>query len=275
IPALIAFSGEINATEFRKLCSYSYERTSDYGVLQNEENSSLPIIYIVTPTYHRPEMAAELIRIGQTLLLVPKVHWIVAEDKETCSDVLFHFLKLLGLPYTHFASPMPDVYRSWRSSQIPRGVSNRRAAIEWVKEHGLDNGVLYFLDDDNTINIKLFEEMRYIKKVAMWPVGLIDGYSVSSPIIGEDSSVIGFFDAWGRGRKFKVDMAGFAVNVGSLNLSLSDIEIKANNCTEIYVWHTRTVRNPLRFLRLPNRHLKDTNIGKLAKYMKKWGIIKF
>ncbi|RXG67921.1 Galactosylgalactosylxylosylprotein 3-beta-glucuronosyltransferase S [Armadillidium vulgare] len=196
IPALIAFSGEINATEFRKLCSYSFERTSDYGVLQNEENSSLPIIYIVTPTYHRPEMAAELIRIGQTLLLVPKVHWIVAEDKETCSDVLFHFLKILGLPYTHFASPMPDVYRSWRSTQIPRGVSNRRAAIEWVKEHGLDNGVLYFLDDDNTINIKLFEEMRYIKKVAMWPVGLIDGYSVSSPIIGEDSSVIGFFDAW-------------------------------------------------------------------------------
>ncbi|KAL7631021.1 UNVERIFIED_CONTAM: hypothetical protein RMT77_018690 [Armadillidium vulgare] len=263
------------------------------SIHMSEEDPTIPIIYVVTPTYHRPEMAAELTRLGQTLLLVPRVHWILAEDSKTCSQVLSDFLEKLGLPFTHIASPMPDIYR--KLSQAPRGVSNRRAALQWVRDHGADNGVLYFLDDDNAIDIRLFEEMRDTRKVSMWPVGLIGLYSVSSPVLNDDGLVVGFYDAWPAGRKFQVDMAGFAVNVEylrkqrkasmpyiagheedgflkSLRITLPDIEVKANRCTEILVWHTRTTKNPLRALNL-TKHKSD-NIKELAHNMKKWSVIK-
>lgn len=58
-------------------------------------------------------------------------------------------------------------------------------------------------------------QMRYTKKVSMWPVGLITKYGVSSPIV-RNGTVSGFYDGWIGGRKFPVDMAGFAVNVNFL-----------------------------------------------------------
>ena len=78
---------------------------------------------------------------------------------------------------------MPDIYRKQR--YVPRGVSNRRAALQWVKDNGADNGILYFLDDDNTIDIRLFDEMRDTQKISMWPVGLIGEYTVSSPVLNK------------------------------------------------------------------------------------------
>lgn len=48
----------------------------------------------------------------------------------------------------------------------------------------------------------------------MWPVGLIGMYGVSSPIIDPvRGTVKGFFDGWIGGRRFPVDMAGFAISV--------------------------------------------------------------
>lgn len=54
--------------------------------------------------------------------------------------------------------------------------------------------------------------MRYINKVAMWPVGLVTKTGVSSPII-QNGKLVGFYDGWIGGRKYPVDMAGFAVSV--------------------------------------------------------------
>lgn len=50
----------------------------------------------------------------------------------------------------------------------------------------------------------------------MFPVGLVGGYSVSAPVLDKEGRVVGFYDAWPAGRKFQVDMAGFAVNVAYL-----------------------------------------------------------
>lgn len=88
---------------------------------------------------------------------------------------------LAGIPYTHIASPMPDIYRTY--SSIPRGVANRRAAINWIQKNGKKPGVMYFGDDDNTFDLKLFEEIRYTKRVSMFPVGLIGLYAVSTPVV--------------------------------------------------------------------------------------------
>lgn len=87
----------------------------------------------------------------------------------------------LGIPYTHIASPMPDTYRSY--APIPRGVANRRAAINWIRNNGKRPGVMYFGDDDNTFDLKLFSEIRQTKRVSMFPVGLIGLYAVSTPIV--------------------------------------------------------------------------------------------
>lgn len=85
------------------------------------------------------------------------------------------------MPYTHISSPMPDIYRTY--SSIPRGVANRRAAINWIRQNGKKPGVLYFGDDDNTFDLKLFDEIRYTKRVSMFPVGLIGMYAVSTPVV--------------------------------------------------------------------------------------------
>lgn len=76
---------------------------------------------------------------------------------------------------------MPEVYRARKNA--PRGVANRRAALNWIRTNGKKSGVLYFGDDDNTFELKLFSEIRYTKKVSMFPVGLIGDYAVSTPIV--------------------------------------------------------------------------------------------
>nr|CAD7460801.1 unnamed protein product [Timema tahoe] len=230
------------------VCEVSFEDK------RNKKFDDLPIIYFVTPTYPRREQVAELTRLGQTLMHIVNLHWIIADDVPTCNTMVGKLLKKFGIPFTHIASPMPDVYR--KSSVVPRGVANRRAALGWIRKN-IHSGVLYFGDDDNTFDLELFDEIRFTKKVSMFPVGLIGDYSVSSPVLKE-GKVIGFFDSWPAKRKFPVDMAGFAVNIGfllshphatmpykagyeedqflvSLGLKLEDIEPKGNACTETRV----------------------------------------
>lgn len=91
------------------------------------------------------------------------------------------FCKSTGIPYVHLSSPMPYLYRSQKT--IPRGVSNRRAALAWIKNNNIKDGVLYFGDDDNTFDLRLFSEIRYTQRVSMFPVGLIGDYSISTPIV--------------------------------------------------------------------------------------------
>lgn len=92
-----------------------------------------------------------------------------------------------GIPYTHISSPMPDFYRTQKP--MPRGVANRRAAINWIRLYGKKPGVLYFGDDDNTFDLRLFDEIRYTKRVSMFPVGLIGQYSISSPVVRNVSEI--------------------------------------------------------------------------------------
>ncbi|KOB74781.1 Glucuronyltransferase [Operophtera brumata] len=163
-----------------------------------------------------------------------------------------------GLPFTHLSSPKPYIYIT---SNFPRGVSNRRAALSWIKEN-VHDGIIYFGDDDNTFDLRLFDEIRTTKKVSMFPVGLVSGYGVSSPVV-RDGKVVAFFDSWDGARTFPVDMAGFAVNIEllkesatmpyivgleedgfllSLDVNIDDIEPLADNCSKVFVWHTKTAK---------------------------------
>jgi len=83
-------------------------------------------------------------------------------------------------------SPMPSKFRNEKPA--PRGVANRRAALQWLRQHNLTNGILYFGDDDNTYDLRLFSEIRKTQRVSMFPVGLIADYGVSGPVVRKVSS---------------------------------------------------------------------------------------
>jgi hypothetical protein len=41
-----------------------------------------------------------------------------------------------------------------------RGVSNRNKGLQWIRENYVDpRGVVYFADDDNTYDLRLFDEV--------------------------------------------------------------------------------------------------------------------
>ena len=50
-------------------------------------------IYIVTPTYARPQQKAELTRLKNAFLLVPYVHWIVIEDAPSKTSLVTRFVE--------------------------------------------------------------------------------------------------------------------------------------------------------------------------------------
>ncbi|XP_018017459.1 galactosylgalactosylxylosylprotein 3-beta-glucuronosyltransferase S [Hyalella azteca] len=243
---------------------------------------SSPTVFVVTPTYRRPTQMADLTRLSQTLMNLDFIFWLVVEDGETTQLPVAQLLQRSGLPHRYMAAATPARYRN--DPDVGRGVFNRRAALDWLRAHE-KRGVLYFADDDNSYDIRLFQQIRSTQKVSVFPVGMILEYGISSPIVRQHK-VVGFHDAFQALRKFAVDMAGFAVNLEflyrkpnatipllvsyledgflrALGTSLDDLEPLAHDCTEVLVWHTRT-QTPFspNVAHLPP-HSNDTNLPAL------------
>ena len=53
---------------------------------------------------------------------------------------------------------MPGIYKD-RKGAKPKGVANRNLGLEWVLENSEEGGVVYFADDDNTYDLRLFNEV--------------------------------------------------------------------------------------------------------------------
>ncbi|KFM60986.1 Galactosylgalactosylxylosylprotein 3-beta-glucuronosyltransferase 3, partial [Stegodyphus mimosarum] len=239
-------------------------------ILQKTVNAyeSRPVIYVITPTYARPVQKAELTKMSHTLLLVPNIHWIIVEDSVNKTILVTNFLAKTRISFTHLNIPTPEAMKMKKEDPNwlkPKGVLQRNLALNWLRRHMPPEakGVVYFADDDNTYDLELFEEMRYTKMVSVWPVGLVGGLMVERPLV-KDGKVTGWNTVWKPTRPFPIDMAGFAVNLtlilnhpeAGFSLSvprgyqeskllkslvtLDQLEPKANNCTKVLVWHTRT-----------------------------------
>ena len=115
---------------------------------------SLPFIHVVTPTYSRLVQKAELTRLSQTLRLVPNIHWTVIEDSEQKTKLVTNFLMQCQVSYTHLNVFKPSV------PYHERGVQQRNAGLKWIRENVEADGVIYFADDDNTYDVRIFEEVR-------------------------------------------------------------------------------------------------------------------
>lgn len=139
---------------------------------------------------------------------MPFIHWIIVEDDGKISTLVENLLKRHGLSErsTHLAARTPSNFKLKRDDPSwtkPRGVEQRNTALAWIRAHAkytpAARSVVYFMDDDNTYSILLFEEMKKIGagKVAVWPVGLVGGLLVEKPVLDEDKSVMGFNSAVG------------------------------------------------------------------------------
>ena len=119
-------------------------------------------VYMVTPTYARWTQKADLTRLCQTLMHVRQIHWIVVEDAVYPTPLVTKLLRRCTVPSTHLHTRTPERLRlkegepTWRKC---RGVEQRNAAIEWLRNAGNEEGVVYFGDDDNTYDIELFEQV--------------------------------------------------------------------------------------------------------------------
>lgn len=119
-------------------------------------------VYVVTPTYARSTQQPDLTQLAQSLMLaqVP-IHWILIEDSDMKTKWVSDLLNQTQLPHTHLTI-MSD-----QDSECS-GISQRNAALKWIK--GLpheEDGVIYFADDDNTYDYRLFSEVGPVPTLAI------------------------------------------------------------------------------------------------------------
>lgn len=86
-----------NTNDSITICKEYFNDTRQY-IQDRAQNEyvNLPTIYFVTPTYPRREQVPEIIRLGHTLMHVPKIHWIVADDVDQCNVHLDALLMEFG-----------------------------------------------------------------------------------------------------------------------------------------------------------------------------------
>jgi len=248
----------------------SYQENNIKNKFEKRINLSLPWIFAITPTYTRYTQKADLIRLSQTLMHVTNLHWILVEDSNNRTDLVCKLLLKSGLTFTHLNIPTPSYMKldpAKKHYKPHRGLEQRNVALKWIRENvniTKTKGAVYFMDDDNTYHIKLFDEIRKINHVGIWPVGLTGKLRFAGPICSKEK-VTGFRAVFAPNRLFPIDMAGFAIslrllvkekpdvifestwNIGWLETtflkhltSVDQLEALANDCTEILVWHTKT-----------------------------------
>lgn len=73
---------------------------------QHTPTISVPPLYIITPTYKRPEQVAEITRLGYTLKHVPNLFWLVIEDAMVPTALVTRQLKRIGVPFEHLVGKL-------------------------------------------------------------------------------------------------------------------------------------------------------------------------
>ncbi|XP_075449748.1 galactosylgalactosylxylosylprotein 3-beta-glucuronosyltransferase 1-like isoform X2 [Ascaphus truei] len=251
-------------------------RTSAYSrpPLWSED---VPTIYVITPTYTRPVQKAELTRLANTFLHVVNLHWTVVEDSPRRTKLVANLLEKAEINFTHLHVESPRSLKiglSRMPSHTPRGTMQRNLGLRWLRDNlnssNPPEGVVYFADDDNTYSLELFEEMRYTRRVSVWPVAFVGGLRYESPKVNSAGRVVGWKTVFDPNRPFAIDMAGFAISLRLILekpqanfklegvkggyqessllkdlVTMDGLEPKAANCTKVLVWHTRTERPTL------------------------------
>ena len=107
-------------------------------------------VHMITPTYARQSQKPDLTRLAQTLSLVPSLHWIVVEDAQNTSSWITQLALDKAINLTHLA--VHD------HNGTGRGSHQRNKGLEWIIGHEVPGcDVIYFGDDDNSYDTRLFD----------------------------------------------------------------------------------------------------------------------
>ena len=131
----------------------------------SNDDKDMKTIFIITPTYHRTTQKIDLNSMCQTLMLVPKVVWIIIEDSKKPTDIVTKLIKRCKVKTVHLVVPTSPLYKVKKGDSPKskaRGVEQRNAGLNWLrKNYSPDNcnGVFYFGDDDNKYDLRLFKDV--------------------------------------------------------------------------------------------------------------------
>jgi hypothetical protein len=215
-------------------------------------------IILVTCTYRKPKRLSFFKENIQIFKQVPNILWVIVEDGDTIDEELKNLLEASQIPYVY----LNVMTRS-------HGNAQKNMALTYIRDHKLE-GIVYVADDDNCYDVRLFEEIRNTKRIAVFPVGNLGPHGIERPII-KDGRIAGWDADW-TSRKFPIDQGGYALNAkllwgmadpvwGHLNrggesefiekliASADQLEILCNQCQTCYVWHN-ALRTP-QLLRWP------------------------
>ena len=118
----------------------------------------IPMIFMITPTHSRTSRVPDIVRLCQTLMHVKHLHWIVVEDGSELSKDVTEVLNWCSVSNIYLNYQAPTNLKFTRG----RGADQRNYGMQWLRERykvGQQPGVVYFGDDDNTYDIRLFEEV--------------------------------------------------------------------------------------------------------------------
>ena len=135
----------------------------------NPTDTVFPRIFMITPTYKRLTQKADMIQLCQTLMLVPKLTWIVVEDSTIKTSLITNILEYCNVQSVHLNEKTTTFVSRKKGGGGHRGVDQRNKGLKWIRDNyqslvsrGLRRGVVYFGDDDNTYDLRLFEEVILI-----------------------------------------------------------------------------------------------------------------
>ena len=127
----------------------------------------LPTIFAITPTYARTTQKVDLTSLCQTMMNVPNLVWIIIEDSLKKTPLVTNLLERCKVESIHLSARTPYKMRpkpgqEKNPSLYSRGVEQRNTGLNWIRSRCGEEkcrGVVYFMDDDNKYDLRLFEEV--------------------------------------------------------------------------------------------------------------------
>ena len=185
--------------------------TSTLSNLTHHPDPLTTTIVAITPTYKRRTQKSDLVSLCQTIMNVPNILWIVVEDSHSRTSLVGNVLQHCKVKSVHLNAVTSK--ESKKASQ--RGVEQRNAGLDWARRYCKENcrsrcnSVVYFMDDDNKYDLRLFEQvhmcvhscyrwlmllgyflqMRRTKRVSVFPVAFSGGLAFEGPICENGKAV--------------------------------------------------------------------------------------
>ncbi|KAI6224161.1 Galactosylgalactosylxylosylprotein 3-beta-glucuronosyltransferase [Aphelenchoides besseyi] len=241
-------------------------------------------IFVITPT------------LTQTLMHISNLFWIVIEDGNSTVPTVERMLNRSGINFTY-------LHTTNKFGLPRRGWAQRNYGLQHIRENYANyshGGVVYFADDDNSYDLRLFNDyIRNVTTIGVWAVGLSGMAKVEAPHV--ENGVITKWDViYNPRRKFATDMAGFAVHLGLIvnsnasfgrqcigkdpeNCFLQQFKLSASEAEpfgydsdprEVLVWHTKTsfssARGDAHGYIFENRRPKPTKKSSIQNAVKNW-----